>query len=387
MRRPGRLVPFALLIGFSLLAACGGGGGGSGSVLPPGGNSGPTPVPTHTPSPGPTASTSTTPSPSPTPSKTATPGTTPTPGSTPTPVATPSATPSAPPVTPTPVPTPTATPTPTPTPVPTPTATPTPTPTPTPSPTPTPTPVPTTTPKPHSFSYIEAGGGTVNGLDKMFRTSSANLSGDHFDGDLTPNDPGALPQGGGLGPTGNMVDGIPCDVSMDHPTYHVHAFIGMYYNGQEVALPDAIGIVNPHGDSPFTSPPNQEIYGDCFYHLHTHDASGLVHIETRDSSDVSASLYTVGEVLDIWGIGVTTGNFGPLQGPITIYTSGQFSRGPCSSSAPNSCIVNATTYTLWTGDATGYSIPLYSHEVIWYEIGTGNPDAAHLPGINFWPLQ
>ncbi len=228
----------------------------------------------------------------------------------------------------------------------------------------------------------------MNGTDDMFTTSSANKSGDHGDGDLTPSDPGALPQGGGLGPVGNTVDGVSCDVSMSN-NYHVHTFVGIFYNGQEIALPDAIGIVNSTGDAQYTTPKNQEVYGDCFYHLHTHDASGLLHIEDPNptGASVTATLYDLGTMFDIWGINVTSSSFGPFQGPITIYTSGQFARGPCNAHIPDDCLVGSNSYSLWTGDATGYSIPLYSHEVIWYEIGTGNPDAMHLPGINFWPTQ
>ena len=45
------------------------------------------------------------------------------------------------------------------------------------------------------------------------------------------------------------------------------------------------------------------------------------------------------------------------------------------------CDVGSNSYTQWTGGQA--QIPIYSHEVIWYEIGSGNSDAAHLPGINF----
>lgn len=234
-----------------------------------------------------------------------------------------------------------------------------------------------------------AGGGAINGVDGMFTTSSKNLSGDHSDGDLMPSDPGALPQGGGLGPVGNTVDGISCDVSMSN-NYHVHAFVGIYYNGTEVALPDAIGIVNSHGESP-PGPQtdgwsNQEIYGDCFYHIHTHDESGIVHMEDPNptGAPITTSIFTVGNLLDIWGVSVTANSFGTLNGPVTVYTSGQFARGPCSG-APGSCEVGSTNYTQWTGDPTGRDIPLYSHEVIWYVIGSGPAGGtpSHLPGINF----
>ncbi len=222
----------------------------------------------------------------------------------------------------------------------------------------------------------------TNGLDGQFTTSAKNLNQDPHDGDFMPGDPGALAAGGGQGPTGNTVDNIPCEITM--PTqYHVHAFVGLFVNGKQIALPDAIGIVNPHGE--FTDSDgwmNQEIYGNCFYHIHTHDSSGLVHIEDQNTAGVpiTGTIFNLQNFLDIWGISVTPMSFGTFPGPVTVYTSGQFARGPCSG-APGSCEVGSTNYSVYTGSYSNLS--LYSHEVIWFEVGSGNPDAIHLPGINF----
>lgn len=212
-----------------------------------------------------------------------------------------------------------------------------------------------------------------------------------------PGDPGATSAGGGQGPVGNLVDNISCDTSMPNdPTtdYHVHAFVGLYVNGQQVVIPDAIGIVHAAGDmmDSATGWPNQEIYGDCFYHVHTHDDTGLVHLEDFNAQHLTYndSMFSTGNMFDIWGIQVSggaLGQFGPFSGPMTIYTSGQFSRAhQCVGSGQSSiCEVGSNMYQLYTGDPM--SIPFYSHEVIWFEIGTGNPDAAHLPGVSFATSQ
>lgn len=214
------------------------------------------------------------------------------------------------------------------------------------------------------------------------------------DGDLSPGDPGAIPAGGGQGPSGSTVDNIRCDTSMPNdPTtdYHVHAFVGLYVNGQQVVIPDAIGIVHAAGDMFDSSVnwPNQEIYGDCFYHIHTHDDSGMVHLEDFNPLGLTRNdtMFTTGEMFDIWGVQVNAMQFGPFSGPMTIYTSGQFSRADqcIGSGASSLCEVGSNMYSLYTGDPM--SIPFYSHEVIWIEIGTGNPDVAHLPGVSFATSQ
>jgi hypothetical protein len=247
------------------------------------------------------------------------------------------------------------------------------------------TPNPTITP--FALTWKTAGTGKVNGIDDQFKNTN-NTHDTHqggADGDLMPGDPGALPQGGGQGQT---VDGITCDATMQN-NYHVHAFVGLFVNGQEIAVPDAIGIVGASGD--FTDPvsgyPNQELYGTCFYHIHTHDPSGMVHMESPNlqNATIDQSIFSINQFFDIWGIIVSRSQFGPFMGPVTIYTSGQFSRA-----APNCRVVTcdevgSNMYSLWTGDPTG--IPLYSHEVIWYEVGSGNPDVRHLPGVLFATRQ
>ena len=206
-----------------------------------------------------------------------------------------------------------------------------------------------------------------------------------------PGDAGALPQGGGQGPLGSgAVDGITCDATMSN-NYHVHAFVGLYVNGQEIAIPDAIGLVNPYGESAAAANTdywkNQEIYANCYYHIHTHDASGLIHLEDPDpsSTPITGTLFTTGNLFDVWGLSVASDHFGAYQGVVSVYTSGQFSRNVSSCAGTTPCEVGSTNYTLWTGDPT--QVPLYSHEVVWFVVGTGNPNALHLPGINFWTKQ
>lgn len=249
--------------------------------------------------------------------------------------------------------------------------------TPTPAPAATPTPGPTG--GPNSALTLNVGGGAVNGADDQFTPT---------DGDMTAGSPGAQPNGGGQGPTGSTVDGIPCLTSMSND-YHVHAFLGIYVNGQEVALPDATGMYQPQpGEATYDGLPNQVEYATCFYEMHTHDASGVIHMEAstptcgpaNGAPPCETSEFTLGNYFDIWGIAVTPTSFGPFQGPVTVYTSPQEYTHNCDPTT-NECFTYSSTYALYTGDPS--AIPLYSHEVVWILVGTGNPTGNQLPNVRW----
>ena len=76
------------------------------------------------------------------------------------------------------------------------------------------------------------------------------------------------------------VEGINCD-ALEQTAYHIHAHVTIWINGQQVQIPQSIGIA-----------PDQS----CLYWLHTHDSSGVIHIEAPNK--VSP---TLGNFLDIWG--------------------------------------------------------------------------------------
>src|SRR5919204_2866518 len=86
------------------------------------------------------------------------------------------------------------------------------------------------------------------------------------------------------GQPGAPIDGISCQSEMLN--YHIHAHLTLYKDGKPVPLPAQVGI-----------PYSQAISGQhyCLYWLHTHDASGVIHIESP-----TARLYTLGQFFDIW---------------------------------------------------------------------------------------
>jgi hypothetical protein len=61
---------------------------------------------------------------------------------------------------------------------------------------------------------------------------------------------------------------------------HIHAHLDVFVNGKRVRVPAGIGIADT-----FISP------------LHTHDASGIVHVESP-----TVRRFTLGQVLAVWGV-------------------------------------------------------------------------------------
>ena len=215
-----------------------------------------------------------------------------------------------------------------------------------------------------------AGNGQINGVDNTFN----GIGQEPGDGDTAS---------GGQGPV-NTTFGpaqIPCLTSMwDQTPYHVHAFVGIYYNGTQIALPDGVGMADPGMDDKngFT----YTVYGPkCYYQMHTHDASGLVHVEVQPNNNFpqqTDTYYKLSDLLGLWGVGYSENSIGQYSGVIMAFTSGQFARGGPGTKGE----IGSNTYTLYNGDWT--QIPLYSHEVIWIDIGSGNPTYASLPNVAFW---
>lgn len=217
-----------------------------------------------------------------------------------------------------------------------------------------PVPVPTTpsatpTPPGSSSQTITTSAGATEGTPGKFQSNEGDTS------------------SGGQGQT---VDGISCDPTMSD-NYHVHSFLGVYYNGTLMALPAGVGMENPQ------APSNGFVnVASCFYYLHTHDQSGLIHVEDPNPNNlpITASMYTLKTFLDVWGISADANHFGPFQGSVRVFTSG--------ASARTSSTVSASNLTYYGSDPN--SVPLYSHEVIFVEVGT---PPATLPNVYFYEQQ
>ncbi len=96
----------------------------------------------------------------------------------------------------------------------------------------------------------------------------------------TVQNPNALPTEQVFNAAYQPVDGIYCD-QLEQTAYHIHVHLTIYINGQPVAVPQGVGIASDQS---------------CFYWLHTHDSTGVVHIEAPQTASL-----TLQNFLDIWG--------------------------------------------------------------------------------------
>src|SRR5207245_10165469 len=71
--------------------------------------------------------------------------------------------------------------------------------------------------------------------------------------------------------------------------YHVHPYLRIVINGQNITIPAAIGIVNPQTQNGIAAG------GTCFEPMHTHDASGIIHIESPGNAN-----YTLSNFFQVW---------------------------------------------------------------------------------------
>ena len=78
----------------------------------------------------------------------------------------------------------------------------------------------------------------------------------------------------------NTLQGVECD-PLEGTTYHIHAHLDVFVDGKSVTVPAGIGIK-----------PNE-----CLYWLHTHDTSGVIHIESPQQKT-----FVLGQFVQVWDI-------------------------------------------------------------------------------------
>lgn len=111
-----------------------------------------------------------------------------------------------------------------------------------------------------------------------------------------------------MGGRGQNVDGIPCE-TQEQVLLHIHSHLALFYDGTQVQIPAFIGMV-------------PTALGGCLYWLHTHDASGIIHIEAGTTVAPGGGPYTLGMFFDVWGQPLTRTQVGPFKGPVAAYVNG-----------------------------------------------------------------
>ncbi len=80
-----------------------------------------------------------------------------------------------------------------------------------------------------------------------------------------------------LSPTG-IIQGVQCD-PVEGSVFHVHAHLDIIVDSKQITIPAGIGIK-----------PNE-----CLYWLHTHNTSGVIHIESP-----TQTTFTLGQFIQVW---------------------------------------------------------------------------------------
>ena len=112
------------------------------------------------------------------------------------------------------------------------------------------------------------------------------------------------------GGQGDVVDGLFCygprSQTEFKELFHVHSHLAIFKDGVRLAIPPFIGIVGND------TVPNTF----CAYPLHTHDATGTIHVEPANNNPV-----TLGQFFKIWGQPLTRANVAGQTSsmPVVVY--------------------------------------------------------------------
>jgi hypothetical protein len=86
---------------------------------------------------------------------------------------------------------------------------------------------------------------------------------------------------------------------------HIHSRVELYVHGERVPVPAEIGITS-----------------DVESSLHTHDATGVVHVESSEQRT-----FTLGQFFDVWGVRLTQSCFGAYcngdEGTLRVFVNGE----------------------------------------------------------------
>lgn len=113
---------------------------------------------------------------------------------------------------------------------------------------------------------------------------------------------------------GQQVDTIDCRGALDNQFHH-HAHLSLFVNGEQIALPRGTGMKNP-GKNNFV------YHATCVYWVHTHDETGIIHIEPPDGQT-----FTLKQYFDLWGEPLSTNGFAGYSGAVSVYVDGTLESG------------------------------------------------------------
>jgi hypothetical protein len=146
--------------------------------------------------------------------------------------------------------------------------------------------------------------------------------------------PAGVPVYGGVGPeqvplelgttlaaantglTGAPIDGLQCN-TQEQLTYHHHAHMIIFVNGQPRPIPLGVGMVPPAIVQ--QSPQGDWAQGSqtCLYWLHVHAQDGILHLESPTPKN-----YLLAQFFGVWHQPISATQVGPYSGKVTATVNG-----------------------------------------------------------------
>jgi hypothetical protein len=118
------------------------------------------------------------------------------------------------------------------------------------------------------------------------------------------------------GLTGAPIDGLQCN-STEQLTYHHHAHLAIFINGQLRTIPLGVGMVAP-AQVEQTSSGDFATGATCFYWMHVHAYDGVLHIESP-----TPKVYELQQFFDIWHVALSSDQIGSYKGHVTATVDGK----------------------------------------------------------------
>jgi hypothetical protein len=117
---------------------------------------------------------------------------------------------------------------------------------------------------------------------------------------------GPAPWNPGLDTLPDRLDAVGVhDLTNEGQVLHIHQHLDVYVNGKHEPVPQGVGIYD----------------GQFLTELHTHDASGIIHLESP-----VAKHYDLGQFFGVWGVRLNARCIGGYCDPLTpwtVYVNGQ----------------------------------------------------------------
>ncbi|HTJ25725.1 MAG TPA: hypothetical protein VMA36_06115 [Candidatus Limnocylindria bacterium] len=113
------------------------------------------------------------------------------------------------------------------------------------------------------------------------------------------------------------IDGIACTYDPEKG-YHQDVHVSLFVRGRQLAVPLGIGMIGPQV-APYPSGPYAGgAYAgndDCVYWMHTHDATGIVHVEPQEAHQT----FSLAQFFDVWGQELTRSRAATYRGKVRIF--------------------------------------------------------------------